>query len=241
MDPETEAVGPLTPSVQRLAGARLLHLERYATALRDEGVLRGLIGPREIPRLWERHILNSAAVAPFLPETGSVADLGSGAGLPGVVLACLRPELQFVLVEPMLRRTTWLEEVVEHVGLENVEVRRARAEDLVGELTVDAVTARAVAPLERLAGWALPLCHVGGVLLALKGGRAQEELDAARPHLGPLGGDGGEVLTAGTVPEVEATSVVMVRKVRATEMTGRSGATEPTRRPTGRRRRRGSR
>lgn len=238
---EPDGLGAGTASVRELLGPGLPAVERFAEALTQEGVLRGLVGPREVPRLWERHILNSAAVAPFLPSAGTVVDLGSGAGLPGVVLACLRPDLDFVLVEPMLRRTTWLDEVVDGIGLENVTVRRARAEELVGELLVEAVTARAVAPLDRLAGWALPLCRVGGSLLALKGGRAQEELDAARPALASLGGDAGEVLTASTVPEVESTAVVRVTKV-ADSAVASSGARETRTRSgagsSGRRRRR---
>lgn len=208
------AVGPGTASVRELFGERLPVAERFVEALVDQGVVRGLLGPREVPRLWERHVLNSASVAPFLPESGTVVDLGSGAGLPGVVLACLRPDLTFVLVEPMLRRTTWLHEVVGHVGLANVEVRRARAEDLAGELVADVVTARAVAPLDRLAAWALPLCRVGGSLIALKGGRAQEELESAREQLAALGGDDGVVVAVSAVPEAEPTSIVQVRKVR---------------------------
>lgn len=207
------AVGPGTASVQALLGDRLPVVAQYAVLLADQGVLRGLIGPREVPRLWERHVLNSAAVMPFLPAAGTVVDLGSGAGLPGVVLACLRPDLRVVLVEPMLRRCVWLEEVVAELGLTNTEVRRARAEDLHGELVADAVTARAVAPLDRLAGWALPLCRLGGSVLALKGDRAREELAAAVGALRVLGGDAGEVLTAATVPEVTPTTVVRVCKV----------------------------
>lgn len=207
-------VGPQTESVQRFFADRMPWVERYAAALADQGVLRGLLGPREVPRLWERHILNSAAVAPSLPSTGVVVDLGSGAGLPGVVLACRRPDLSFVLVEPMLRRSDWLREVVDVVGLDNVEVRRARAEELVGEVVADVVTARAVAPLDRLAGWALPLCRVGGELLALKGERAEEELVAARAGLDRVGGDPGRVLRVSVVPEVPSTSLVVVRKVR---------------------------
>lgn len=209
------SIGPGTASVRALLGDRLEVLERYARALADQGVVRGLLGPREVPRLWERHILNCAAVAPLLPERGSVVDLGSGAGLPGVVLACLRPDLSFVLVEPMLRRSTWLEEVTALVGLENVAVRRARAEELVGQLAVDAVTARAVAPLDRLAAWALPLCRQGGELLALKGDRAEDELEAARPVLRALGGDDGVVARVAAVPEIRATAVVRIRRERA--------------------------
>lgn len=210
---EGEYVGPTTESVRELFGDRLGAVERYAEALAEQGVLRGLLGPREVPRLWERHILNSAAVAPFLPGAGIVVDLGSGAGLPGVVVACMRPDLHVVLVEPMQRRCAWLEEVADTMGLQNVEVRRARAEELVGVLQADAVTARAVAPMDRLAGWALPLCRVGGELLALKGGRAQAELDEAQDALARLGADEGEVLVAGTVPGLESTTVVRVRKV----------------------------
>jgi 16S rRNA (guanine527-N7)-methyltransferase len=221
------SIGPGTRSVQDLLGDRLSVVDRYARALSDQGVLRGLLGPREVPRLWERHILNSAAVAPLLPTRGVVVDLGSGAGLPGVVLACLRPDLSFVLVEPMLRRCTWLQEVTGSVGLKNVEVRRARAEELAGELLADAVTARAVAPLDRLASWALPLCRQGGELLALKGDRAEEELEAARPQLRALGGDDGVIVRTSVVPEVASTAVIRVRRledsVRSHQDSARSG------------------
>nr|WP_297423009.1 16S rRNA (guanine(527)-N(7))-methyltransferase RsmG [uncultured Actinotalea sp.] len=238
-------IGPDTSSIRALLGERLPAVERYARALTDHGVLRGLLGPRELPRLWERHLLNSAAVAPLLPARGVVVDLGSGAGLPGIVLACLRPDLSFVLVEPMLRRSTWLHEVTGLVGLENVEVRRARAEELVGELVVDAVTARAVAPLDRLASWALPLCRQGGELLALKGDRAEEELHAARPQLHALGGDDGEVVRASVVPEVPSTAVIRVRRLQAAapqQANGRGGpgpgGRPAAQRPGSRRRRR---
>lgn len=240
--PRPVGVGPSAASVRELFGERLPVVERFADALVEHGVVRGLLGPREVPRLWERHVLNSAAAAPFLPDSGTVVDLGSGAGLPGVVLACLRPDLSFVLVEPMLRRTTWLSEVVDHVGLTNVEVRRARAEELVGRLVADVVTARAVAPLDRLAAWALPLCRVGGSLLALKGGRAREELVAARTVLSSLGGDDGVVVTLSAVPEAEQTSIVQVRKLRAAsgdgvmDSAGRRGE-GPPRRADGRSRR----
>ncbi len=134
---------------------------------------RGLLGPREADRLWERHLVNSAAAAAALPTAGGLlADVGSGAGLPGIPLAILRPDLTVRLVEPLLRRATFLTEVVAALGLANVEVVRARAEDLHGAWTAATVTARAVAPLDRLAGWCLPLVAPGGSLLALKGDRA---------------------------------------------------------------------
>lgn len=148
--------------------------------LEAHGVVRGLIGPREVERLWTRHILNSAALAGRLPHRGSVADVGTGAGLPGVVLALMRPDLTFHLIEPMQRRIAWLEEVAATLQLENAVLHRARAADLRGVLLVDTAVARAVAPLDTLTTWALPLVRPGGRLLALKGRRALEELSTAR-------------------------------------------------------------
>ncbi|WP_435771933.1 16S rRNA (guanine(527)-N(7))-methyltransferase RsmG [Nocardioides sp. SYSU DS0651] len=160
---------------------------RYAQLLATDGVLRGLIGPREAPRLWERHIVNCALLAPALPAGGSVADVGSGAGLPGIVLALARPDVELTLIEPLLRRTTFLEEVVADLGLDNVTVRRMRADALHGEARFDVVTARAVAPLDGLADWCMPLVAPEGALLAMKGESAEAEIDAARDHLRALG------------------------------------------------------
>ena len=153
--------------------------------LRSAGVDRGLIGPREVSRLWDRHILNCAAIAPAFPFGATVADVGSGAGLPGVVLAVCRPDLTVTLVEPLLRRTAFLTEVVESLGLDNAEVLRSRAADV--DSQYDAVTARAVAPLGKLATWTLPLCRPGGELIAIKGGNAAAELEEAVPLLRGLG------------------------------------------------------
>ncbi len=205
-------------------------VDAYRAMLAGEGVRRGLIGPREVDRLWERHVLNSAAVAPFLPESGSLVDIGSGAGLPGVVLAAMRPDLDVVLLEPMARRTTWLTEVLEATGI-RAEVVRGRAEELHGRRTFDAATARAVAPMDRLAGWALPLLRPGGELLALKGRSAQEELDAAGDTLHRLGGSAGEVLDAPTLPGVDATVVVRVRRTHARTAPTTSRTTASRRRP----------
>jgi len=185
-------------------------VEAFHRLLTDEGVLRGLVGPREVSRLWERHLLNSAAVVPFLPVTGRIVDIGSGAGLPGVVVAALRPEAEVVLLEPMERRIDWLTEVVETLGLSNAVVTRGRAEDLHGELRADAVTARAVAPLDRLYRWALPLLGKGGVLVALKGARAQDEVEAGARWAKKLGGGPAEVISASTIDGAEQTTVVRV-------------------------------
>jgi 16S rRNA (guanine527-N7)-methyltransferase len=169
----------------------------YAELLAGEGVLRGLIGPREAPRLWERHLLNCAVLSDLVPEGADVADLGTGAGLPGVVLAIRRPDLRVTLVEPLLRRTTFLSEVVASLGLDNVEVRRARAEELHGSADFAVVTSRAVAPLPRLLAWSMPLVRQGGLLLAMKGSTAAEEVSAAHQDLARWQAHDFEVLSVG--------------------------------------------
>jgi len=180
--------------------------EQYVDLLTTAGVERGLIGPREVPRLWERHILNCAVVAPRVPMDATVADAGSGAGLPGLVWAVARPDLKVTLIEPLLRRTVFLEEAVAELGLDQVTVLRARAEDV--RQTFDVVTARAVAPMEKLAGWCFPLVRRGGVLLALKGQRAEEEVASSRVSLHKLGATDivvtsyGDLLVPTTVVEV---------------------------------------
>ncbi len=166
--------------------------EQFAGILADTGVSHGLIGPREVPRLWERHLLNCVAIAGALGD-GPVIDVGSGAGLPGVVLAIARPDVEFHLVEPLLRRSEWLHSVVADVGLENVTVHRARAEDVVGSLAAPVVTARAVARLNKLAHWCAPLLTPGGRLIALKGRSAPQELAEDRAALVRLGAVHAEV------------------------------------------------
>ena len=184
----------------------------YAELLRDQGELRGLIGPREVPRIWERHILNSAAVVPYLPGTGSVADIGSGAGLPGVVVAAMRPELEVILVEPMERRTTWLAEVVAELGLTNVQVKRGRAEEYHGAFEVDAVTSRAVAALSKLVRMSMPLVRVGGEMVILKGRNVAQEIEPARKVLRKYAAGDPEILEGTTVEGVEPTTIVRVRR-----------------------------
>lgn len=196
--------------VRDYLGAAYPAVQGFHELLTAEGILRGLLGPRELPRLWERHLLNSAAVAQYLPRTGTLVDVGSGAGLPGVVLAAMLPDVEVVLVEPMERRTEWLREVADRLELANVVVRRGRAEELHGALAADAVTARAVAPLDRLVRWTLPLLVPGGVLVALKGRQAQAEVESARHVVRKLGGEPAQVLQAATIAGFEPTTVVRV-------------------------------
>jgi 16S rRNA (guanine527-N7)-methyltransferase len=167
-------------------GPALGQAERYAELLAGPAAEQGLIGPRETARLWDRHLMNCAAIAELIPPASSVIDLGSGAGLPGVVIAMLRPEAKVVLLEPMARRVAFLEECVRVLGLANTSVCRGRAEDLAGQVAADVVTARAVAPMERLAGLALGLARPGGLVLAMKGAGAAEELARAGPVLARL-------------------------------------------------------
>ena len=197
--------------VERRFGARAGIIRSFADALATTGVDRGLIGPREVPRLWSRHLLNSLALEALIGPGEAVADVGSGAGLPGLVVAVARPDLTVSLIEPSLRRVTWLEEFIGRQGIGNARVVRARAEELrsSGERW-PVVTARAVAPLERLAGWCLPLLRPHGRLLALKGESAQEELEAARRTLANLGAARSRVLIVSDADTGPATVVEVV-------------------------------
>lgn len=162
-------------------GDRIGVARRFAEALGQHGEERGLIGPLEPPRLWSRHILNSAVIAPLF--SGRVGDVGSGAGLPGLVLAIARPDVEWVLIEPMERRVAWLSEQVESLDLDNVEVVRARAEDWKRGPVLDAVTARAVSALKTLIPITAPLVRDGGELILLKGANAENEITAAEKQL----------------------------------------------------------
>jgi 16S rRNA (guanine527-N7)-methyltransferase len=159
----------------------------YADLLAREGVLRGLIGPREVPRLWERHLINCALLGEAIGSGLDVCDIGSGAGLPGLVLAINRPDLRLTLVEPLLRRATFLEEAVNELNLPNVEVVRSRAEELHGTREFSVVTSRAVAPLARLLGWSMPLIRQGGELVGMKGSSVREEIEEAKGALRKYG------------------------------------------------------
>jgi 16S rRNA (guanine527-N7)-methyltransferase len=182
--------------------------ERYAALLAGMGVDWGVIGPNEVPRIWDRHLLNSAVVAELVPHGCSLVDLGSGAGLPGIVLAMLLPDSEVVLLEPMLRRANFLEECVAQLGLGNASVVRARAEQMVGKLAVDVVTARAVAPLDRLAAMAAGLLKPGGIVLAVKGAKASAEVRDAKAALDRLGLQDAEVLVVGSGKVDPAATVV---------------------------------
>lgn len=175
------------PAAVEYFGGRLPALERYVAMLAGPGIERGLLGPREVPRLWDRHLLNCAVIQDAVAQGATVLDVGSGAGLPGVVLAVVRPDLAVTLVEPLLRRSVFLSEVVAELRLSNVNVVRSRAEELHGKVIADVVTARAVAPLDRLARWTIPLVRTGGLLVALKGTSVRKELAEAADSLKAMG------------------------------------------------------
>jgi 16S rRNA (guanine527-N7)-methyltransferase len=209
----TQPAQPAPPppdAAGKMFGSALESVCRFASLLAEHGVERGLLGPREVPRLWERHLLNCAAVAELVPPGASVVDIGSGAGLPGIVLAMLVPEVRMTLLEPMLRRTTFLGECVAELDLDNVTICRARAEDMAGKLHADVVTARAVAPLDRLAGLAAGVVRPGGTVLALKGRDAQAELAQAKSVLRRLGMRSAEVLAVGHGIVEPPTTVVRI-------------------------------
>lgn len=184
-------------------------LASFVDILLDRGIAYGLIGPREADRIWDRHILNSLAVADLIPVGSSVVDVGSGAGLPGIPLAITRPDLSVTLLESMLRRTTFLDAVVAELGLgDRVRIVRARAED--HREHYDVVLARAVAPLDRLLRWCRPMMGRNGVLLALKGQAAEAEVVDARVTLSAEGLEA-IVLEVRAEPKAEPTWVIRVR------------------------------
>lgn len=200
---------PVAPrAAAEIFGPALGLAERYAALLVGPAVERGLLGPAEASRVWDRHLLNCAVVAELVPSGCALIDLGSGAGLPGIVFAMLLPDVTVTLLEPNARRAAFLAECVQLLGLRNAEVRRGRAEELVGQLSADVVTARAVAPMYKLAGLAVALTNPGGVVLAIKGAGAAAELSRARPVLGRLGARDVEVLHAGEGKVDPAATVV---------------------------------
>ncbi|GAB2979579.1 16S rRNA (guanine(527)-N(7))-methyltransferase RsmG [Amycolatopsis acidiphila] len=209
-------MGNVESSAAEVFGVGLARAERFAELLEQHGVERGLIGPREVDRLWERHLLNSAVIGERIPEGVRVVDVGSGAGLPGIPLAIARPDLEITLVEPMARRVDWLSEVIEELDLD-VRVLRGRAEEKVvrAEIgTVDVVTARAVAPLARLAGWCLPLLREGGMMLALKGASARDEVARDATAVARVGGGTPTVSECGVGLVEVPTTVVIVERIR---------------------------
>ncbi|MBG6226377.1 16S rRNA (guanine527-N7)-methyltransferase [Arthrobacter sp. CAN_A2] len=215
-DPARSDAGGPEPTAEEMTAASAVFGDRLGLArdfvvhLATSGIERGLLGPREVPRLWGRHVLNCAVVAELMDADASVVDVGSGAGLPGLAIAIARPDLHLDLVEPLERRVTWLKEVVNDLALENVTVHRARAEEMVGTLHGDYVTARAVSALTTLAGWTIPLTRPGGQVLAIKGRSAGEEIDKARKVIRKLGGGTAEIVTAGADVLDEPTTVVRI-------------------------------
>ena len=197
-------------AAEKIFGSRLGLAERYVEHLATSGIERGLLGPREVPRLWSRHVLNCAVVADLIAENARVADVGSGAGLPGLCLAIARPDLQLTLIEPLERRVIWLNEVVEDLGLENVRVLRGRAEQVIADVDADVVTARAVSALSTLAGLTIPLLKGQGAVLAIKGRSAEEEIQKAAKVIRKLGGHETTILTAGENLLEEHTTVVRI-------------------------------
>lgn len=214
---QNENVNLETPqSAIEVFGPRLVLAERYAEFLATAGIERGLIGPREVPRIWERHVLNSAVLGEVIDEGARVIDVGSGAGLPGIPLAIARPDLTVQLLEPLLRRTVFLEEIVSELGL-NCEVHRGRAEepDVIKMLGgADVVTSRAVAPLGRLARWSLPLAAIGGSMRALKGSSVMEELTRDAKEIKKAGGGAGEVVEVGRNCLQEPTQVIKIPRIK---------------------------
>ena len=198
---------PLPVSAATVFGPALATAEAFADVLATRGVEQGLIGPREVPRLWDRHLLNCAVVAELIDgQYRTLVDIGSGAGLPGLVLAMVLPETAVTLLEPMERRCRFLAECVTELGLANVSVLRARAEE--AALRADVATARAVAPLARLAELAVGVVRPGGMVLAIKGRTAAQELADAGPVLRRIGARSAEVVRAGQGKVVPATTVV---------------------------------
>ena len=209
-------VPPISELVRQVFGPNAEQAAQFEQLLQVHGVERGLIGPREADRLWDRHLINSAVIGEQIPEGASVLDVGSGAGLPGIPLAIARPDLKVILLEPMSRRVEWLKEVSSALGL-SVEVIRGRAEDVAVRQTivgVDVVTARAVAPLGRLAGWSLPFARVGGLMLALKGTSAEEEILRDKAEIAKFGGAVPTIAQCGVGLIETPTTVVLIERLR---------------------------
>jgi 16S rRNA (guanine527-N7)-methyltransferase len=199
-------------AAREVYGDQFPAINRYVDILASTAVEWGLLGPREADRMWDRHILNCAALSSLIATDSRVADVGSGAGLPGIPLALLRPDLRVTLIEPLLRRSTFLGQTVQDLGVGNrVQVIRSRAED--HHQTYDFVVARALAPLDRLVDWCNPLRADGGVILALKGESVADEVAAARPQLQAANLEA-EVVTVRAHPDADPATVVRLSERR---------------------------
>ncbi|WP_422757761.1 16S rRNA (guanine(527)-N(7))-methyltransferase RsmG [Paenarthrobacter sp. C1] len=197
-------------AAEKIFGERLDLAKRYVEHLATSGTERGLIGPREVPRLWSRHVLNCAVIESAIARNSHVADVGSGAGLPGLCLAIARPDLELTLIEPLERRVIWLQEVVDDLGLDNVTIMRTRAELAVGMVDADVVTARAVSALTNLAGLTIPLLNGSGEVVAIKGRSASEEIEKAGKVIRKLGGVETSVVVCGQELLEEPTTAVRI-------------------------------
>lgn len=204
-----EVISPTAAAAAEMFSDALPRAEKYAALLTGIGVERGVVGPAEAERIWDRHLLNCGAVARLIPARASVVDLGSGAGLPGVVLAILLPAIKMTLLEPLARRVDFLDECVAALDLTNVKVVRGRAEEYAGRLLADVVTSRAVAPLGKLAGLSAGVARPGGRVLAIKGSSAEAELVKARPVLARMGVGDARIVQVGGPAEGAAATVVM--------------------------------
>lgn len=211
------------PEAAAAFGDRLALAMRYADLLDSLGQQWGLIGPRETERLWTRHLLNSVAPGPLIPIGARVVDVGSGAGLPGIPLAIARPDLAVTLIEPMARRTRFLEHCRAVLALPDLTVLRARAEELAGRVLAPVVITRALAPLDRLLGWCWPLVEPHGVLLAIKGDAARVELDRVGAALPADLAGAPEVLRCGPDSSAPLATVVRLRRGPGRGSGGRRG------------------
>ncbi|MSS12694.1 16S rRNA (guanine(527)-N(7))-methyltransferase RsmG [Bifidobacterium tsurumiense] len=213
-----------SPVLEEVLGDALPQLELFHVKLATEGEPRGIIGPRDVDIIWERHILNSAAIVPFIREAvekeqfKTIADVGSGGGFPGIVAAACLPNCEFTLIEPMERRTEWLAECSEEMGLNNVTIFRGRSDEMIEQIKYRrhhpfaAVTCRAVAPMTKLAGWTLPLLKIRGKLVALKGKSAPNEIEKASKQIRQYHGYGAKVSEAEVGPGLQSTFVVTVER-----------------------------
>lgn len=199
-----------TQSQEKALGASFIKLEQYAQILIEDGVKLGLIGPREVDRIWERHILNCAAISELITDGDSIIDIGSGAGLPGIVLAILNPNSKVTLIEPMQRRCDFLSNTVQKLDLKNVNILKDRAENV--SLQAQVVTSRAVAPLNKLLEWSLPLVVKNGKVLAIKGEKAKDELVQAQEEIPGLKAMTAAVKTCGGALDLNVTVVEVVKE-----------------------------
>ncbi|WP_261624911.1 16S rRNA (guanine(527)-N(7))-methyltransferase RsmG [Nesterenkonia marinintestina] len=210
--PPPEMTAAERSAAEAIFGDRLPLVERYVEHLCSTGLEHGLLGPREIPRMWSRHVLNCAVLGAELPSGGTVADVGSGAGLPGIALALVRDDVDFQLIEPMERRVQWMDTVIRDLGLSNVELIRARAEEVSDEVMADVVTARAVSALKKLLPLTVPLLDDDGELMLIKGRSAADEIEAAGKALSRHRMRRPEIMLLGEDLLDEPTTVVRIRR-----------------------------